>query len=342
MGLGRGGLRLSKALFASSWCDLVAVASRHANRIEQFTASHPGIAAYTDFRSLIVENDLDALFVAIPPFLRVHYLALAAERELPVWMLTPAARRFDEALAITEQFEGVECPIVVARSWGVEPGLQADALELDKLGRLFFARGSAMTCWEEDFDWRGDSMRAGGGVLLDRAYGLIDTLVQIMGLPTTVYAAAKGVSRPGGTFPYDTEDTAAVVCQFSNGSVAEIAACWTSGPREWSLEFHGTGGSLHLDESRAVVRDRPGTAELLEQSRAENGFAPLIEEFLSSLRSNPSRMRSTLRQHLPTMAVIQAAYLSARTGQPESPGTIYHMHDVKGPRPSGNGVEREA
>ena len=329
MGLGRGGRQLAEALLASSWCDLVAVAGSKPEQIESFTEDHPGIAAGDDFRSLIVANPLDALFVAVPPFRRGKYLTLANDHGLPVWMLPPAARRFDEAIEIMAQSERAGYPVVVARSWGFEPALQPDAVGLDQFGRFFFARGNVMTCLPDDLDWRGDSVRAGGGVLLDCGYGLIDTVVQVMGMPSSVHAAAKGVSRPGGRFPYDTEDTTAVVCQFRGGAMAVISACWTSGPERWELELHGTGGSVHIDRDRVVCRDRPGETPLREQPRSADPFSPLIEDFLSALGSNAANVRPPLREHLPTMAVIQAAYLSARTGQPESPSTIFQMHDVK-------------
>jgi predicted dehydrogenase len=331
MGLGEGGQLVAEALLASSWCNLVAVASRKSHRIDRFTEKHPNIAAYDDFRSLIVENPLDALFVAIPPFLRGKYLTLAAEHHCPVWMLSPVARQLGEAAEIMNRFERARCPIAVARTWGLEPAMQPETIDLDRLGRFFLARGSVMTCTQEDLDWRGDSVRAGGGVLLDQGYELVDTLVKIMGLPSAVYATTKGVSRPGCRFPYDTEDTAAVVCQFAGGGVAILSACWTSGPEHSELECYGTGGSIRIDAQRVLCRDRTGEKTLFDQARAANPLLASIENFLSSLRSNPERIRSTVRDHLATMAVVQAAYLSARTGQPESPSKIFEMHDVKEP-----------
>jgi len=56
---------------------------------------------------------------------------------------------------------------------------------------------------------------------------------------------------------------------------------------------------------------------------------PQIDDFLSRLQTNPRSVRSQLPQHLATMAVLEAAYLSARTGQPESPSAIFEMHDVE-------------
>lgn len=331
MGLGQGGHLVAEALLSSSWCQLVAVASRKSHRIDRFVEKHPDIAAYDDYRSLIVENPLDALFVAVPPFLRVKYLPLAAEHRCPVWLLPPVARRFDEAAEIAVRFEESSCPAVVGRSWAAEPAMQPDALQLDRLGRFFFAGGTVTTCAEEDLDWRGDSVRAGGGVLLDRGYELVDMMVSIMGLPATVYAAGRGVSRPGTRFPYDTEDTAAIVCQFSNGAVAAINACWTSGPDRCEIEFFGTNGTVRIDSRRVVTRDRTGERILADLPRAANPLSASIEQFLSAVKSNPDKVRSSARDHLATIAVVQAAYLSARTGQPESPGAIFSMHDVKPP-----------
>lgn len=328
MGLGQGGQLVAEALLSSSWCRLVAVASRKAHRIDRFVEKHPDIAAYDDFRSLIVENPLDALFVAVPPFLRSKYLALAAEHRCPVWMLPPAARRFDELVQTVERFEKAGCPIAVSRSWGIEPSLQPDAIGLDRLGRFFLAVGGVDLCSGEDLDWRGDSIRAGGGVLLDRGYELLDTVVKVMGLPATVYAAAEGVSRPGTRFPYDTEDTAALICQFSNGAIAVASACWTSGPDRREIEFFGTGGTLRLDSTRVICRDRAGERTLTDLPRASNPLLAPIENFLSSLASQSGHFHSSIRDHMAVMAVIQAAYLSARTGQPESPGAILKMHDV--------------
>ncbi len=277
----------------------------------------------------MVSSPLDALFIAVPPFLRSSYLAMAAERRIPVFALQPAARRFDEALAILEPFEAAGVPIVVSSEWGIEPALHPDALGLDQAGKFFLARANVTCCLEENFDWRGDSPRAGGGVLLYGAYGLIDALVQTMGMPSTVYAVCAGISRPGTRFPYDTEDTAAVVCRYANGAVATINASWTTGPADWSIDLYGTTGSVHVNTESTSLRDRSGEHELARHQRPGSSLTAQVEEFLSRLRSHPRSLQGTLRQHLPVVATIEAAYLSARTGQPESPGNIFAVHKIK-------------
>jgi predicted dehydrogenase len=205
--------------------------------------------------------------------------------------------------------------------------MQATSPGIDTLGRIFLARGNVMTCWSEDFDWRGDSRRAGGGVLLDRAYGLVDAVVAAMGVPGTVYAAMAGSSRPAGKFPYDTEDTAGVICQYADGGMAVFSACWTAGPDRWYLVLNGIDGSIRFEETRVQAYDRAGVPTIDEQQRSDDPFLPPIEDFLSQLHSNPRKIQGHLRTHLPTVATLEAAYLSARTGEQESPERILEVHE---------------
>jgi predicted dehydrogenase len=329
MGLGGGGQLVAEALLASTRCELVAVGSPISRRLEAFAETYPDIAIYGDFRSMIVENALDALFVAVPMFRRLPYLMIAAEHGVPVWMLAPASRTLEEALTICNAFDRMRCPLAVVRSWDAEPALPASQFGSEGLGRLFLARGSVLTCLPDDLEWRGDSVKAGGGALLDRGYPLIDMLVQAMGVPSTVYALTAGVSRPQTRCPYDTEDTAALVCHFTGGAIATIHVSWTTGPDQWWIEVFGTSGSVRIEKGSVLWRDRAGTIVDGPIDRPANPFLFQIEDFLSRLQTHPNSIRSQLRQHLPTMAVFDAAYLSARTGQPESPGTILDMHDVK-------------
>ncbi len=328
IGLGRGGWRIAGTLLDSTWCDLVAVGSVDRTRVEAFTDAHPTITGYNDFRSLIVENPLDALFVATPPYQRSRYLPLAAERRIPVWMLSPAARTFEEAIEWSTLFEKADCPIVVSRGWGIEPELQGDAIGLEHLGDLFFAQGRITVHKQENLEWRGDMERAGGGVLLYRAYPLVDMLVQVMGLPATVFARSANISRPGTRFPYDTEDTAAMIGHYTDGAIAVVSGSWTTGPDHESLDIFGQEGSLCITPEALVVRDRASGQTRQELARTGDPLALQIEEFLRTLAAGAPWLNGTLQQHLSTVALIHTAYLSACTGQPESTRTLFEMHNI--------------
>ena len=121
IGLGRCGVLAAESLLANSWSRLIAVGSQKPHRLADFAARYPQVATHDDFRSLIVNHPLDALCVAVPPFARPHYLQLAAERRLPVWMLTPAARRLDEAVEILDKFDSAGVPLVLSSDLTMNP-----------------------------------------------------------------------------------------------------------------------------------------------------------------------------------------------------------------------------
>ncbi len=329
LGLGRGGRQLAEVLLRSSWCELVSVSSRKADRLQKLVTEHPGVSAYNDHRLAIVSRPLDVLFMAIPPGERPDYLRIAAERRIPVWMLSPPLHRFDELVELVRLFERADVPIAAARTWGGESALRPAAVDLERLGPIFLAEGRVTTCWSGELQWRGDAAQAGGGALLDRGYLMLDAIVQLLGVPASVLAVAGRTPCSRAPAVYDTEDTAAVLCRFADGAMATLGACRRSGPDEWSLRVAAREGSMLVTDQQVVVQDRTGQRELLRQDRCRNPLSEQVEDFLSALSTAPRTIGHRLREHLPTMAVMQTAYLSARTGHPETPSRLSEIHRVR-------------
>lgn len=327
IGLGGGARAVLDALLAEPRIRLVAIGD-HDRQTAQTCAELTGAEPYLDYRSLIVEHQLDALFVAAPHFAVAPYLKLAAGRGLPVWKQTPLARRFEEALLLTKLFEGAApggCPLVVARPWPAEPAMAQAGQTLARFGKSFLADSRVYAYRSEDLGWRGDSERAGGGVLLHEAYPAVDAIVHWMGPPAEVYAAASRVSRPHTRYPYDTEDTAAVVLRYNDGAVASLISCWTSGPPSLELTIYSIGGTVRIDRQRVTVFNRAGEPAGTPFDRAPNPYSHPIRVFLDGITGDRKRLASLARDHLWTMAVIETAYLSARTGEPESPAKWFEM-----------------
>jgi predicted dehydrogenase len=324
-----GAKPIFEALRAESRVQLTAVGDRDAEAAAR-CAEAVGAEPYTDYRSLIVEHKLDALFVATPHFATHGYLKLAAAKGTPVWKQSPLARRFEEALTLVRTFErpgeaGTATPLVIARAWPAEPALERAGDALAELGKPFLIEGRVFVCRPEDLDWRGDSERAGAGVLLHEAYGLIDAVVHWFGPPTEVYAATRRVSRPQTRYPYDTEDTAVLVLKYTDGAIASFACCWTSGPPLSQLTIRATAGTLVIERDRVCVLDRAGEPKCASIERTANPYTHPIRAFLDGLAGDPNRMPSRARDHLWTMAVIETAYLSSRTGDAESPAKWFEM-----------------
>jgi hypothetical protein len=100
------------------------------------------------------------------------------------------------------------------------------------------------------------------------------------------------------------------------------------GPSENSLRVYGKDKILTVTDSLFTVVD--STGQRSERSQCEDDalcrMTRLLENFaLSILAPDQSKLGSSGRENLTSMAVIESAYLSARTGFPEDPGRILEM-----------------
>lgn len=336
LGIDGCGRALIESLLACPSIELIALADRDRD-LAKDRAAELHIEAYDDYRSLIVEQPLDALFVATPPFACHEHLKLAASRGIHVWRETPMARSVHEGADLIRAFEAAGARLAVARRWWFVT--QAAALpDLDDLiGTPYAARGEASERRTDPLGWRGNNERAGGGVLIDRAYELVDAIVKLMHLPDEVQATT---ARRSGTRPYDTEDVASVTLRYQNGAMATILAHRRTWQAAWSLIFDGPDGSVIIEPPTVRALAPDGTDLIQPRTTDEAVYDAQIEAFAQAVLADAKTHPSLASDHLATMAVIETAYLSARTGEPESPSQLYHLHDL--PLPTRAPIEEPA
>ncbi|UCE60732.1 MAG: Gfo/Idh/MocA family oxidoreductase [Phycisphaerales bacterium] len=307
------------AIRSSNQFDLVAVADSRSEVLRKHDEDE--LRTYEDYRSLIVEGvraGLDLLFVALEPFQAIEFVELAAGEGVAVFHKTPFARHVEEGKKLLIQFDEKGLPFLVARYWQVEPAF-ADLANLAKsAGRIHTAAANVRTTDGSD-GWRGDAARAGGGVLLNGAYEQVDMLVSLLGLPESVYAQCSAATAPGSPRNYDTEDGALMMLRFSGDRFASVTA-WRGEPEPcWHVALVGDKCSVDVYPDCLTKSHRDGREEenhaVQEVNRASVAISAVEAAYLSVVQP----ARPTAREHLSTLAVIEAAYLSAKTAAPESP-----------------------
>ena len=289
---------------------------------------------YDDFRQLVAEQELAALFLAGPLPGALDALRLAAEKSIPVWKIAPLARNFEEGLRLITMFDESGTPLALPRAAHSFPAWAEASKHWERIGRVFLVRAAVLRAFGPAFGWRGDRGRAGGGVLLHDGYAPIDLLIGKLGLPAEVSALTTRRSPPPPKFPYDSEDTALLQMHFSPQTLAALELCWLTTPSTPSVCFHGHEGSLYVSPTEWRCLD---TAGAVRDSGTCEGSDPLeasIGEFLRSVESaeRPAPLQPEAR--LAVLATIDAAYLSARTGEPVSPGRIFTMQGLRPERPA--------
>ena len=325
LGVGESGSPVIEAVRRCACAELVAVADR-----EQEVASRQGrvlgVASFDDFRSFLLAQPLDAVLVAAPPFQCHEVLRLAASRRIPIWRVPPLARRFEEAGELVQLFAETSTPLVVGRLWEDQAGwLEAGALR-DALGTVFLLHALVVVRRDDALDWRGDAERAGGGVLLNQGYEAVDMCGAMMGVPDRVTAATARTPRdPAGRLRYDTEDTACVLMQYGSEGMASVTMCWRAEPSTRRIDVYGERGSLTIDGSRLTHRSPDGREVHATEIGDDDLYVASVTRFLKGLAGGSASLEPDSRKHLETTAVIEAAYLSARTGEPEAPLRLLEM-----------------
>ena len=116
--------------------------------------------------------------------------------------------------------------------------------------------------------------------------------------------------------------------EFTDRLIANIVASNTFGPAGQILKVYATDKILTLTNGALTVSNNQGTVlkRFKGKSTCETLTVKLLENFAKSLISPAENaLASSAEDNLPNMAVIEAAYLSARTAMPEEPARILQM-----------------
>lgn len=330
LGVGNSGQQWLEALRASPGFRLAALCG-HESSVGEPLAAACEVPFYNDYRLVLVEQKPDAALFAVPPFVAEAYLPVAAQHGIAVLQETPFARGFEEAVRLIGCFYDAEVPLVVASRWRFDREIAAALVETASNGGFHLAQATRCAPVPDLQQWRGDSRRAGGGVLRDAAYELVDMVVDALGLPGDVTAQLGRCSAAAGE-RFDTEDSAAVLCRYRSGAAAVVSAAWQAGPAAWRATLVGSDGRVVIDPTTVETVKGPGSGTARPRPSEHELRLAVLDQFAETVRTRPAVYVGRAVDQLPALAVLEAAYLSARTHAPETPQRPYEMAGLPAPR----------
>ena len=314
--------------------NLVGVADSDKGRLERFGESS-GLAKYDDHRVMLVETRPAIAFVNVPRHQEAEILGLAVELGIGVWKPYPLARSFEEAVGLVRAFEKAKLGLYVGNPLRFGPGFEQVSEWLGRLGRVHLIENEYMrpaALGGEITGWRASKAQAGGGVLLEGAYPGLEVITSQFGLPEQVYCLTSTGLGMQTDRPYETEDMGLLTMTFGDGAVGCSVALRTAAEAGGKVVWHGSDGKLTLAEGAIRFVEAGGEGEEVRHVRENptRAYRAQARELVRAVRCE-QMANSVGRDHLAVMAVIEAAYLSSRTGQPESPSHFYELHDLTPP-----------
>ena len=327
---GRGELLL-EALRGVDYFEIQAVADKDTNLAEKI-AGQCECEPFDDYRQLIIQNQLDCLFVAAGIHSCDEFVRMAMKKKFNIFKLAPAARDFEEALEFVRLSEEQEIKFAVGnpRRFGRSFIALRQFLKQEKIEQIFLITAFCSLGDKPYPGWQTDPKISGGGVLLHNCYWVIDQLVMNFGLPQQVYALGTNNAQDKQQRLYLTEDTSVVTMKFSDICIGNLVASRRAGTglRQEYIKLYGKDKILTVCDKRVTLCDGEGqTIEELEH--ADDELFCLTEQLqnfaLSILQPKDNKLCSSGSDNLKNMAVIESAYLSARTGFPEEPAKVLQM-----------------
>ncbi|KAE8142319.1 DegT/DnrJ/EryC1/StrS aminotransferase family-domain-containing protein [Aspergillus pseudotamarii] len=155
--------------------------------------------------------------------------------------------------------------------------------------------------------WRARKGLAGGGVVIDMGYHMLDQLVGLFGEQFTVRHAALMKTRQGD---YDVDDTAHVSVEFAQGVNATVVLSRSGAKNEERISIIGEGGILSLDGDlvRLSLRDDTGSLTPTEEYTVQEPSSVLLERGLVSFMDGVDAQKWDLSRDIAVMKLIDEIY----------------------------------
>jgi predicted dehydrogenase len=278
-------------------------------------AAELGAAAYTDFRQMILETDLDAVDICLPHHLHADAIVSAAQAGKHILCEKPLCLTVEQASKVQQAVSTAGVTLMCAHNQLFLPAVSTAKQLLDEgiLGTVYEVR--ITDTFYNDFNpqnmgWRATAATSGGGELMDSGYHPTYLMLHLAdGSPVEATAL---LSRHRLRF-MDSEDSAQVLVRFDNGIVGHLVTSWAYDPPPGTERFSVVGerGSLHSDGTSLTVTLR-GSGSQTHDFEAVDTFVSEIGQFADCLRSG-TRPLHTEREGIDVLCIILAAYEGARS-----------------------------
>ena len=233
--------------------------------MEEFAKELPEpVIFYTDYRDMVADPEIDAVFIGTPNQWHVPIALEAVKHGKHVLITKPLADALAPAQELVEAAEaaGVVNMMSLSTRFGDKVRYLGTLSQSGDFGELYYARARSFRRSGIP-DWSPGFIHAGGGAFRDMGVHVLDAAWWLLGMPQPVsvtgVAGAKFGPRGQGywqyrpqleTFysQYNADDYGGGFIRFANGAGMQIESFWASHQRdELQIELFGTEAGACLD-----------------------------------------------------------------------------------------------
>lgn len=293
--------------------ELIAVMRRDRFEAESFAERHGAKRYYTDIDNLLSDDDINAVYIATPPYLHCHQTIRAAQSGKHVLCEKPMAMNVEECQQMIDACEDSGVTLMVAYYRNHYPNIEKmkHLMDTGRIGDVVLARVNCTAYYNPNRadlkNWRIDPKISGGGVLMDIGSHRISLLDFLMDGIDSVKGFAETVQT---ALPVD--DSTVFTLRFHNGTHAVANINWNVGVSNDEIEVYGTEGRLKcspLNSGNLTVEDKFDGIVDMSQEPLPYTHTGLVRNFVNHLRTGEP-IRCSGESGLSTNRVIQEIMFS--------------------------------
>ncbi|MCC3377112.1 Gfo/Idh/MocA family protein [Cohnella sp. REN36] len=218
-------------------------------------AAKYGVPFIASLDDLLARDDIDAVVVDAPTNIHRDVMVKAAQAGKHIFtekVVAPTLREVNEILAAVKQ-AGVKLTVSLPRLYDAYTQTIRQVLDEGVLGKLTLARvrlshnGSTADWLPAHFY---SKEQCGGGALIDLGCHPMYLVRLFLGLPDSVSATYGFVTGR------EVEDNAVAVLSYSEGAIGIVEAGFVNSHSPFSIELHGTEGTLLYGFPEEKIRFR--------------------------------------------------------------------------------------
>ncbi|MEO1021934.1 MAG: Gfo/Idh/MocA family oxidoreductase [Bacteroidota bacterium] len=237
--------------------EVTAVMRRNEEKVQDYARRHGIETWYTQADDLILDTNVDAVYIATPPDSHTAYALKVAEAGKICCIEKPMANSYEECLAVTEAFRNKGIPLFVAYYRRSLPRFKQVLtwLEENRIGEVrhinwIFTKPPGAADLSGAYNWRTDPGKAPGGYFDDLASHGLDLFTYLLG---NIKDASGFHTNQQQRYAVSDAFTASWVHeQGTTGSGIWNFGCSTAEDR---VELFGSEGTITF----SVFRDNPVT-----------------------------------------------------------------------------------
>lgn len=323
---------------AAPTAQIVAFSDVRPERAAAFAAEFGGRAL--SWQEVLADPSIEAVTVCTPSGTHAALGIEALEAGKHVVVEKPMDASLAEATRLAEVAERGDRVLGVISQHRFDPATEyaAQVLARGGLGRIVLVEAlipwwRAQSYYDAD-SWRGTWAMDGGGALINQGVHTVDLLLHLAGPVTRVQAAAATLAHD-----IEVEDVVTASLTFASGALGVLAATTATAPGQPArLTVYGTEGVIVIEGDSITVDERadgsagatsaPRADALLVAGQGSRSVSLAPEEQIAWGEAHARQLadvvavvrgggvqRSGAREGWAALALVDAVYRSARTGE---------------------------